>query len=340
MSPSIALLRTALVSAVGLNGRASCAAIRARLANPTDTDFVDANGQRIVGHAVPLDKPWRGRRRLAAMAAMVIEECTDHLSEEERARVPVLLCLAESQRPGRLDGLDDQLAADVAKLIGAEFPDGSAVIARGRVSAAVALLQAGRLLEQPTIPQVLIAGADSLLRWPTLSAYDQEGRLLSARNANGFMPGEAAGAVLVGRATGPGHLTCTGLGFAVEAAHIGAAAPLRGDGLTSAIRQALDRAQCELHDLDFRITDTAGEHYYFKEGALAMARILRQRKEHFDIWHPAECIGESGSVAGLAALAVAHTGWQKGYAPSGHVLVHLGNDAGERAAAVIREVSR
>jgi 3-oxoacyl-[acyl-carrier-protein] synthase-1 len=89
-----------------------------------------------------------------------------------------------------------------------------------------------------------------------------------------------------------------------------------------------------MHDLDYRITDVSGEQYYFKEAALALSRILRQRKEEFDIWHPAECIGESGAVAGVAVMAVASAACRKGYAPGPSILAHGANDAGRRAAAV------
>ncbi len=97
-------------------------------------------------------------------------------------------------------------------------------------------------------------------------------------------------------------------------AHIDSGEPLRADGLTTAINGALTDAGCQMHDLDFRITDVSGEQYYFKEAALALSRILRQRKEEFDIWHPAECIGEAGAAAGIAVLADANAACRKAYA--------------------------
>jgi 3-oxoacyl-[acyl-carrier-protein] synthase-1 len=139
---------------------------------------------------------------------------------------------------------------------------------------------------------------------------------------------------------GNSELRLTGIGFGVERAHIDSEEPLRADGLTAAIATALADSGCALHELDFRITDLSGEQYYFKEAALALTRILRQRKEEFDIWHPAECVGESGAAAGVVILAVAEAACRKGYAPGPNILVHLGNDAGDRAAAVLRFGSR
>jgi 3-oxoacyl-[acyl-carrier-protein] synthase-1 len=183
----------------------------------------------------------------------------------------------------------------------------------------------------------LIAAADSLLLWPTLSEYYEQRRLLVPGNSNGFVPGEAAGALMVSSRPGTGpQLFCTGLGFSQEQATILSDAPLRGDGLAAAIKQALADAGRAMHDLDFRITDTTGEHYYFKEAALALSRVLRQRKETFDIWHPTDCVGETGAAVGVAALAVALAACRKGYAIGPNILLHLGNDAGQRAAAILQ----
>ena len=74
---------------------------------------------------------------------------------------------------------------------------------------------------------------------------------------------------------------------------------------------------------------------YFKEAGLALARVLRRLKEEFDIWHPAECIGEAGATAGLVVLAVAHAAAHKDYAPGNNVLAHMANDGGQRAALVL-----
>jgi 3-oxoacyl-[acyl-carrier-protein] synthase-1 len=184
---------------------------------------------------------------------------------------------------------------------------------------------------------VLIAAADSLLSWPTLSLYDGEDRLLTARNSNGFMPGEAAGALLVGARGGrAGELVCTGIGFGREAAHLQSGEPLRADGLSQAIKASLNEAGCQMHDMDFRITDNSGEQYYFKEAALALSRTLRQRKEEFDIWHPAECTGETGAASGVAVIASAQAACGKGYTKGPNVLAHWANDDGQRAAVALQ----
>ncbi len=335
----VAIRKVGLVTPVGLTAPQSCAAFRAKITNPTETRFIGSGGQWIMAHQVELQMPWRGLTKLAKMAAMAIDEALAGVPDAERSRLPLLLCVAEPERPGRVTGLDDQLFRMIQAELGVEFAAQSAVMAHGRVGMAVALLQARTLISDGKVPQVLIAAADSLLTWPTLSHYEREGRLLSEQNSNGFMPGEGAGALLVGAARREaGELACTGIGFGIEPAHIDSGEPLRADGLTQAIRACLDDAGCGMHDMDFRITDVSGEQYYFKEASLALSRTLRKLKAEFDIWHPAECIGETGAVAGVSVIANAMDANAKGYTKGPDVLAHWASDSGRRGAVALRTV--
>jgi 3-oxoacyl-[acyl-carrier-protein] synthase-1 len=329
--------RAGLVTAVGLTAARSCAAFRAKVANPTETRFIGAEGEPLIAHQVPLDEPVRGLARLAKMAAMAMEEALQGVTRSEMQALPVLLCVAEKHRPGRTDGLDVDLLDRLRDEFGVTFSEHSAVIAHGRVAVAVALSYARKLLTNLPLQRVLIVAADSLVTWPSMSHYEQQQRLLTGDNSNGFIPGEAAGAVLVSWINGLGNgLHCRGIGLSHESAHIGTEVPLRAEGLSQAIKAALADAQCSLSDLDFRIVDISGEHYYFKEATLALSRTLRGRKEEFDIWHPAECTGEIGAVSGIAAIALAQSACLKGYSKGHGILVHMSNDDGPRAALALR----
>ncbi len=329
----IAIQRTGLVTSVGLTAEQSCAALRAKISNPTETRFIDSGGEWIMAHQVPLEKPWRGRTKLAKMAATAIEEAMADVPKAEWAKVPLLLCVAERERPGRMEGLDGQLFLDVQNELDAQFAAESAVVPQGRVSVAIALMQARSLIHEAKSQQVLIAATDSLLNWPTLSHFERQDRLLTPRNSNGFMPGEGAGALLLRAATGRlGELLCTGIGFGHEAGHIESEKPLRAEGLTQAMKAALAEAGCQVQEMDFRITDNSGEQYYFKEASLAVSRILRVHKDEFDIWHPAECTGEVGAATGTTILASAKVACEKNYSKGPNLLAHMANDAGQRAA--------
>lgn len=336
----VAIRKTGLVTSVGLSAPAACAAIRAKLTNPKETRFIDSAGEWIVAHQVPLERPWRGLTKLVKMAAMAIDEATEGIDRKTWPTIPLLLCVAEKDRPGRTDGLDDRLFLDIQSELDGRFHARSTTVAHGRVGVAVALAHARTLLHRDGFENVLVAAADSLVSWPTLSHYERESRLLTPTNSNGFMPGEGAGALLIGSPGGDAELAVTGIGFAVERAHIDSDEPLRAEGLSSAIKAALVDAGVEMHDLDFRIADVSGEQYYFKEAALALSRTLRRRKEEFDIWHPAECTGEPGALSGVSVLALADAACRKGYAKGPAILSHWSSDSGQRAAMTLHWPAR
>ncbi|KQX27864.1 3-oxoacyl-ACP synthase [Variovorax sp. Root434] len=332
----VVISRTGMVTGVGLDAPASCAAIRGAIDNFRQTSFRDRHGEWIMGCEVPLERPWRGEKKLLLMAVRAIAECIEGFDRATCEETPLLLCLAEADRPGR--GVTDDTAFFEALQheLGFDFHPESAVIAKGHVSVAVALLRARQLIGASVAKQVVVAASDSLLDGAALADCEARDRLLTSENSDGFIPGEGAAALLVEplRAQPWGQLVCRGIGFAVEKSHIDSEEPLRADGLTAAIKQSLQEAGCNESVLDFKIIDASGGQYVFKEATLAFGRIDRTRRTEFDVWHPADCIGEVGAPVGLAMVAVLKTACEKAYAKGSNVLLHLGNDDGKRAAMI------
>jgi 3-oxoacyl-[acyl-carrier-protein] synthase I len=330
----VAIVGCGMMTGVGLTAEASCAALRAGIDNFRETRFIGPGGEWIIGCEVPLDEPWRGIAKLARLLAGPLRECMDLIPDTSPETVPVLLCVAEEDRPGRLDGLGNPLFFQACDLLGVRFHPQSSVFAAGRAGAAAALYRASRMIHEDGFRHVVVAAADSYLIGGTLAAYGEQDRLLTAAAMNGFIPGEAGAALMVAAPPADG-LLCRGIGFAVETATIASGEPLRADGLTAAIRDALAAAGIGFGHLDYRITDISGEQHAFKETALALARLLRDRKEEFDLWHPADCIGEVGAAALPCMLAVSLHAARKGFAPGPSLLAHLANDDGRRAALVL-----
>ena len=167
---ALCILGSGMVSAVGLSAPASCAAIRCAIDNFQETRFIDRGGEWLIAASVPLEQPWRGRAKLIKMAARAIAEALQSAPGVDPAQTPLLLGVAELERPGRLEGLDIELLHDIERELGLAFHPSSNLIARGRVSGAVALLNARKLIYQGGHRHVLIAGVDSFLSAPTLAA--------------------------------------------------------------------------------------------------------------------------------------------------------------------------
>ena len=333
----LAVKACACVTHVGLSAPATCAAIRCGLNAFAETRFMDTNGQWITAAEVPLSTPWRGRAKLTHMAAPAVKEALTGIDPDTIQEIPLLLCLAEPDRPGRIPKQDELLIADIEQETGFRFNPSSTIIPKGRVSGVWAIEKASKLLSDSRCRYCLVVGVDTYLTSATLTAYAKEDRILTEDNSDGFIPGEAGCAVLLTRSvtTPDAPIVIKGIGFGLETAHIRSEDPLRGDGMVLAVKNALSMTGQNLGDFDFRICDVSGEQYYFKEAALTLARVLRARKETFDIWHPAECIGETGAAIVPAILAVASAAVSKKYAKGNGILCHFANDDGQRAALLL-----
>lgn len=328
-----------MMTGAGLDGPSACAAIRASVDNFAETRFMARGGRWIVGSQVPLERAERGLAKHVTMAASVIRECLTRIGADRTEDIPLYLCVAELDRPGRLSGLDDRLLRDVQVALGRAFHRRSQIIALGRVSGVVALTEAWRRMSEERLSTAIIAGVDSLLSAETLQWYDRQSRLLTNENSNGFVPGEAAGAVLLTRDDSPRNLDpwCEGLGGGVEPATIDSDLPLRADGLAAAISAALADAQCDFAAVHGIISDANGEQYFFREGALAQSRLMRQRVAHLDVWQPADCVGEIGAAVVPCVLGLAHFTCRKRAWPGDRLLAHFSGHDGRRAALVLRQ---
>jgi 3-oxoacyl-[acyl-carrier-protein] synthase-1 len=183
---------------------------------------------------------------------------------------------------------------------------------------------------------VIIAGVDSYLTPEAIGFYLANRRLLATNNPNGFIPGEAAAAVLCTRAGHGSGLRLHGLGLARENASIynEADEPLRGDGLTTAYRHALKEAGIEMNQLGFRISDLIGEQYWFKQTALASLRLVRGAHDFQDLWSLGESLGNIGAAAVPVMIGMALVAARKGYAAGNPVLIEASEDSGACGAAI------
>lgn len=336
MTGSLAIVSTGMSTGVGLSAPASCAAIRAGITGFAETKFIDQGGKWILGSQVPLPEPERGTAKLVQLAASAVREALAGIANPPIDKIPLLLGVSEPTRPGRLADLDDSILARVESQLGLRFHQESRVIAQGRMSGITGIQVARSAILDAGFPYCLIAGVDSYLVAATLASLESRFRLLTSQNPNGFIPGEAAAAVMVGPPDRSAGLNISGIGSGSEPASIESGEPLRAEGLVQAVKSALADSGLGWANLDYRITDLNGEQYFFREATLAMTRLLRTRKEEFDLWHTADCIGEIGAAAVPCALSVAFDAAAKGYAPGRGVLCHFSCDGSERAVVILQ----
>lgn len=353
----LAVYGQAMLTAVGEDGASSCAAMRAGIHGARQKKLWDYTvGDDLFSARPRLHQWWEGPTMLAPLATPVVQQCAAlarQLGLVEAAApglgLPVLVLLPPADRPWRPANLEALVMDDLARRLGGPLPAGSQAIAGGRTGIAAALRAGEALLDRGQARACIIVGVESFLRQGIVDHYIELGRLKCGTNSNGFIPGEAACAVLVSRAgalPAADQLVIEGLGIGHEPGLDGGTedAPVSGDGLTHAIEQAMGQAGVPYFDLHFSINDHNGERFKFKEAAVAATRLdrlppegkTRRVKGYFQSWHPAESIGEVGAATFPCLLGWAFEAGLKDYAPSPHALLHAGEDNGERVALVTR----
>jgi 3-oxoacyl-[acyl-carrier-protein] synthase-1 len=319
-----------MVTAVGLDAASSCAAMRARIDGFAETRFIGSDGNWMIGAAVPLPRNWIGQKRMIHLAAGAMVDILDTVPDLSNNDA-LILCLAERDRPGKPISDIPKFASDLAEVTKTTSKLRTRIIEHGRPSGFAALQQAEKLMAEGKANRVLIVGVDSYLTGGAINHYRE--RILGPANPNGFIPGEAAAAVLVSN-SGQG-LKLTGLGLSRENAHIynqkdkdGLDLPLRADGMTNAYKAAFAQAGYGHDKITTKIGDLIGETFWFKQSALAQLRTQRERSKVQPIWPVAASLGNVGAAVVPLMIGWALAAASKNYAEPGPLLIEASGDDG------------
>jgi 3-oxoacyl-[acyl-carrier-protein] synthase-1 len=330
-----------MVSSVGLDAPSSCAAVRARIARLEEIPFHDRAGQPII--AAPANEAVlhrQGYRRLAPMLARAIGECMTRAGADAGRvpdHVPLLVSIGDAERPDYPPDIAQQLLSTVQEVSGIRFPPSSQVFCGGITGFFRTLALARQLLTEHATDACMVAAADSLLNAPALSWLEDGERLKTEVNSDGVIPGEAAAALWITRPQedGTSLLDIAGFGFAEEKTVLEEDKPNLAEGLADALRSALDDAGAALHEIDFRVGGMTGERLAFMEASTAVARVQRVHKEAFELWVPAEKLGDVGAALPACMMVVTAIGIAKGYAPGRSAVLYVSSSGTPRAACVV-----
>jgi 3-oxoacyl-[acyl-carrier-protein] synthase I len=349
MSVGLAVIGYGMWTAVGHDGPSSVAAMRAGVSGASRANLWDFTvGENLNAFRVRAHQWWEGPTFLPDLAFPVIEEClaqvgslTTQSLRRPAAEIPILLAVAPRDRPDRPPDLERILLDGLAEKLGRRLPPGSAVIPRGRTALPYMLARAAR----HEAPLHILVGVESFLRQAIVEHYIRRNRLLCGANSSGFIVGEAAAGLLVaraGQARSP-ELRILGMGAGHAESRDGGSkeAPVRGRGLTEAMRQALSMSGAQFYDIPLLMADLNGEHFKFKEAMLATMRVdrlppeggSRRPRGHVEHWNVVETIGEVGAALLPAAMGWAFEAGRSGWLP-GRAMFAAGEDDGSRVALV------
>ncbi len=334
----LAVLGAGAVTSVGNSLPATAAAIRAGLNNFHDTQFETDSGEPVIGAELGLYGGERrtrvgGAQRLADALTFAVREAIAGASIQQPLPPSVpLLFLGDDQRPAPLVSAVQLCHAALAPMF--EQPNRMHLQAftGGEAGCVDALITARDFLAKGA-PFVLIAAADSWLRASDIAEALRHQRLLDAELGSGFVPGEAAAAVVLGRETPGAVLEILGMGLAEETDGLLSDHPCSGKGLAQATRLALMDSGLAPHDIHLRMSDAAGEPYFAEELAYAWARLLRspQPPMHAQLF-PASHVGHVGCAFGPLMLALAWQYAKRERLPGPKVLIQLSSSHTLRGA--------
>jgi len=320
--------------AIGYNAAAADCALRAGVDHFQESEFVAGNGEPVRVARLPDSELW-GLVRLAQWVRYAVGDAVAATPDFTLAETPVMLLTQETTRPHGDDTAQAEMRRIFQQALETRFHASSRHFPKGRAGLGEALEAARQLLNEGRTRQVLLIGADSYLNAATINHYLREERLLIPGNSDGFLPGEAAAALLLEKAAPhqPG-LYITGIGRAHETGRPDGSEPSRALGLTEAMRAALAQAGATFDSLGFELSDLSGEAFFARESANAMTRIAAGSEHSLELLTTADCTGEIGAATGPLMLAWLARLLPRRDAPGRSGLLHLANDDGERCAII------
>ena len=341
-APALRVLAIGAFTPVGGDARATAAAVRAGLCGFREHPFmIDTVGEPMrVAPVAALGPDLAGAPRLAALLAPALDEALAGgrlAGAGAAARLGVAVGLPPA-RPGGPHDATDAVRALCRERLGDRMGPFQA-FPSGHAAGFEALDQARAWLSAGLVDAVIVAGVDSYLAPETLAWLEEEEQLHGAgplNNAWGFIPGEAAGALLLTREDAPGvwaEVLTVGLGRETKTNKSGTVCI--GEGLTQALRHVLEDSP-EAGVIDNVICDMNGEAYRADEYGFCGLRVRDRLRDPTDFLAPADCWGDVGAAGLPLHLLLAASAARKGHAKGPLTLLWGSSDGGQRGAALVR----
>lgn len=345
-SVSVVVVGLGARTAVGMTAPATAAAVRAGISGFGQHPFmVDTAGNRmIVAFAPYLSIDVAGAERLAEFAGPAAVEAIEPLASApgEKSAMPVFVGLPPV-RPGRssdLTAVIDRVRAEIGSC-GLRV-EKVAVSESGHAAGTMAVQAAWSVIRSGVAEFAVAGGVDSYLDPETLEWLEANEQLHSAgpeNNPYGFIPGEAAGFVLLASAPAAARFQLTAalelpmVATTKETKLIKTDAICTGEGLT-ALFCSLAAPLPPGTQADDLYCDMNGEPYRADEFGFATIRAGGLFKDPSEFNAPADCWGDVGAASGPLFLVLAEAAARKGYASGPLAGAFTSSESGERSGFV------
>lgn len=245
-------------------------------------------------------------KHIARLCHHPINECLGNFSR----KVPIPLFLSVSETlPGSNPNINDNLLA--ATPLQSSFTldaASSQLFTTGRAGGLQAVAAAFDYFAETGNDFALVGGVETYHGChDRLHQLEWEGRLHSRRSFEGFVPGEAAGFLLLcsekafQKYNPQSYLKMYKPGLSEEPGHLYSDEPYTGEALAKAV--SISIAEVSTKRIDTIYSTMNGESFFAKEFGIASIRNSRQIDENLTHRHPADCYGDIGAASAPVLLS-------------------------------------
>ncbi|MCY1080755.1 beta-ketoacyl synthase N-terminal-like domain-containing protein [Archangium lansingense] len=343
-----------MVTSVGFGAYPACAAIRAGIVRMNELDKSQRIADRPSWKPPLIGSPLKGLTDgyfgMGRWTRMTVDGLRDlmvnaRLGGQEFEQLGIYLGLPSGG--GISQERRQQLAARIAQWL--QLPGLQSrirIYSEGHASALKALQDALTQLQQGRFTQAVIGGVDSLVERERLTQLWTEGRLKTDENAVGLIPGEAAAFFLVESPVQARRRKAEVLAWleapsvAHEPVSPASGQPCNGLGLGRAISTTLVGLTDRGAHTGLILSDLNGELYRAEEFSKMVPRALQHLQQPWRLWHPADCIGDTGAASSAISVCVGARALARGYAGTDNVLVCASSDEGLRGSVYLRSARK
>ena len=351
VQPDYVVSAVGMVSPVGANATQTFTSVRANLsrkrecpqvfecrAEDPDSEPAEPLVASAIGHLTTSERDQEQPARwLAFLAAHAFSDLWENASFSTEPNQSIgLYCSLPKDRPAFGVSNQPEFLSRFHDLVGKDafavehFEFGHSGTALGLCEMARAHLREGR------IRHAIVGGADSYLFSQWLNPLDENYRIKSTRNLDGFCPGETAAFLLLeeeSQARQRGLVPWATLAGASKTNRVASIAGHdAGEALANAIKPLLsDQASSPL-----LLCDLNGERDRFKGWGYALSRLRTRLTPPVALEHPAMVLGDVGAATGAVLIALGVRFLHTKYRERDHALIWCASDSGERNALLLR----
>ncbi|PCC67842.1 3-oxoacyl-[acyl-carrier-protein] synthase-1 [Nannocystis exedens] len=344
MNPRLDVVAIGARTPVGHDAASSAAAVRAGIARCSEYPFATPDGAPLIAAAdARIDPLLEGNARLEPLLASALGEVARSLTRGAPHQGPQHLLLALPEpRPGfgRRDA-GELVGFAHACLRRLGIPADVRVAGHGHAGAIEAVEQAARLVADDADALCWIAGVDSWLHADTLLWLEDQRRCAQPGVRSGFIPGEAAGCIVLARPDLrrrlrlPGLAVVRGVQTAQETHLRTSEAGTFGEGMSDAVAGAASGLRLPDEQVDALYSDINGERYRSEEwGFVAMRTAAVWKSLQYEA--PADRWGDVGAASVPLGAILGVQSFRRAYAPGPRAMITAGSDGGLRGALLLQ----